>query len=107
AQSGMNPGRGPERSASAGCSPPSTELEARLGHRFADPDLLARALTHASHDAGRSNERLEFLGDRVLGLVVAEKLHALYPADAEGALALKFNALVRQDACARAAEVSG
>ena len=55
----------------------------------------------------RSNERLEFLGDRVLGLIVAEKLHALYPDDAEGALALKFNALARGAACARAAEDAG
>ena len=54
-----------------------------------------------------SNERLEFLGDRVLGLIVAEKLHALYPADAEGALALKFNALARGAACARAASDAG
>jgi ribonuclease-3 len=84
-----------------------TELEARLGHTFHDAGLLARALTHASADSVRSNERLEFLGDRVLGLIVAEKLHALYPGDAEGALALKLNALVRQDACARAAEAVG
>ena len=57
--------------------------------------------------AALSNERLEFLGDRVLGLIVAEKLHALYPDDAEGALALKFNALARGAACARAAEAAG
>ncbi len=69
--------------------------------------MLARALMHSSADTARSNERLEFLGDRVLGLVAAEKLHALYPGDTEGALALKFNALVRQDACARAAEAAG
>ena len=55
----------------------------------------------------RSNERLEFLGDRVLGLIVAEKLHPLYPDDAEGALALKFNALVRQETCARPAKRTG
>ncbi len=54
-----------------------------------------------------SNERLEFLGDRVLGLIVAEELHARYPDDVEGALALKLNALVRQEACARAAEAAG
>jgi len=82
-------------------------LEERLGHRFQDEALLKRALTHASADAQRSNERLEFLGDRVLGLVVAEKLQALYPQDNEGALALKLNALVRQEACAAAAQVAG
>jgi ribonuclease-3 len=90
-----------------GCSPESTDLEARLGHKFRDRDLLKRALTHASANAARSNERLEFLGDRVLGLVAAEKLHALYPDDTEGALALKFNALARREACARAAELAG
>ena len=69
--------------------------------------MLKRALTHASADAVTSNERLEFLGDRVLGLIVAEKLHALYPQDAEGALALKFNALARGAACAKAAAAAG
>jgi ribonuclease-3 len=82
-------------------------VEQKLGHDFSDPELLKRALTHASANARLSNERLEFLGDRVLGLIVAEKLHALYPADAEGALALKFNALARGAACARAAEAAG
>ena len=83
------------------------ELAQRLGHQFSDTGLLRRALTHASADAALSNERLEFLGDRVLGLIVAEKLHALYPDDAEGALALKFNALARGAACAKAAEAAG
>jgi len=69
--------------------------------------LLKRALTHSSADAIFSNERLEFLGDRVLGLVIAEELHKRYPGDAEGALALKLNALVREEACARAAEAAG
>ncbi|MEJ0041358.1 MAG: signal peptidase I [Rhizomicrobium sp.] len=105
--SGTNLGPGPERSASAGCSPSSTDLEDRLGHRFADPGLLKRALTHSSANAIVSNERLEFLGDRVLGLVIAEDLHKRYPDDAEGALALKLNALVREEACARAAEAAG
>jgi ribonuclease-3 len=68
---------------------------------------LTRALTHSSANAQCSNERLEFLGDRVLGLVIAEELHARYPDDAEGALALKLNALVREAACARAAEACG
>ncbi|HEX7725048.1 MAG TPA: ribonuclease III [Rhizomicrobium sp.] len=83
------------------------ELETRLGHRFKDPDLLRRALTHASVSTTDSNERLEFLGDRVLGLVIAEKLHQLYPGDPEGILALKLNALVRSEACALAAEKAG
>ena len=54
-----------------------------------------------------SNERLEFLGDRVLGLIAAERLYALYPGEPEGALALKFNALARGDTCAAAAEAAG
>ena len=75
-------------------------LETKLGHHFSDPELLKRALTHASAHATLSNERLEFLGDRVLGLIIAEKIHTLYADDAEGALALKFNALARGAACA-------
>lgn len=82
-------------------------LAQKLGHSFQDQALLKRALTHASADSIVSNERLEFLGDRVLGLIIAEKLHALYPQDAEGALALKFNALARGAACARAAADAG
>jgi ribonuclease-3 len=85
----------------------SDTLSQKLGHAFQDQALLKRALTHASADAVTSNERLEFLGDRVLGLIVAEKLHALYPHDAEGSLALKFNALARGAACARAATDAG
>lgn len=83
------------------------DLETSLGHTFKDPDLLKRALTHASVSTTGSNERLEFLGDRVLGLVIAEKLHHLYPDDPEGILALKLNALVRSEACALAAEKAG
>lgn len=81
-----------------------TEL---FGHKFRDPALIRRALTHASADSEASNERLEFFGDRVLGLVIAEKLYVLYPDDTEGALALKLNALVRKEACAAAAEAAG
>ena len=80
---------------------PLQRFEARLGHAFKDQRLLTRALTHASASASVSNERLEFLGDRVLGLVIAEKLHRCIPDDPEGALALKLNALVRSEACAR------
>jgi ribonuclease III len=83
------------------------ELAATLGHVFTDKALLARALTHASADTVRSNERLEFLGDRVLGLVVADKLHRLFPEEAEGMLALKLNSLVRRETCAAAAEAAG
>jgi ribonuclease-3 len=83
------------------------ELEEKLGHNFADRKLLERALTHASASSRASNERLEFLGDRVLGLVIAEMLFTAYPEDSEGLLALKYNALVRGEACAAAAESIG
>jgi ribonuclease III len=82
-------------------------LETSLGHVFKDQALLDRALTHSSASAKASNERLEFLGDRVLGLAIAEKLHDLYPDAPEGALALKFNALARGEACAAAADDAG
>ena len=82
-------------------------FQARLGHVFRDPALLERALTHASHGDGRSrtasNERLEFLGDRVLGLMAAEALFQAYEGMDEGGLAHRLNALVYKDACARAA----
>ena len=68
--------------------------------------MLTRALTHASR-GGETNERLEFLGDRVLGLVVAERLHADYPGMNEGGLAVRLNALVRREACAKVGEAAG
>lgn len=79
---------------------------ARLGHEFAQPELLVRALVHPSFaSTGRpSNQRLEFLGDRVLGLVIAEALFAADRAAAEGQLAPRFNALVRRETCAAVAE---
>jgi len=79
-----------------------------LGHRFADPALLEQAATHSSSTspARPDNQRLEFLGDRVLGLIVAEALLAAYPGEAEGALAPRFNALVRRETLAEiAAEI--
>jgi ribonuclease-3 len=84
-----------------------SELQANLGYEFADLSLLVRALTHASADSVASNERLEFLGDRVLGLVIAEALHREFPDESEGMLALRFNALARGEACAAAAEAAG
>ena len=79
------------------------ELEAALGHRFADTALLCQALTHrgAAASPEASNERLEFLGDRVLGLVVADMLCRRFPTEEEGALARRFSSLVRRDSLAR------
>ena len=80
-------------------------LEARLGYRFADPDLHDRALTHSSaispsRRIERSYQRLEFLGDRVLGLVVADMLYRRLPKANEGELSRALNALVRKETCA-------
>ena len=73
----------------------------RLGHVFKRPDLLAQAVTHASMSSANrdDNQRLEFLGDRVLGLVMAEALLAIDTEATEGQLAPRFNALVRKETC--------
>ncbi len=83
----------------------SAELKAfqdRLGHRFKDPDLLVRALTHSSISSAtrQDNQRLEFLGDRVLGLAMAEAVLTHDMDATEGQLAPRFNALVRKETCA-------
>jgi ribonuclease-3 len=84
------------------------ELCIRIGHRFNNPALLKLALTHASARLGsvanEDNERLEFLGDRVLGLAVAELLAESFPHAREGELARWFNNLVRAETCAEIAE---
>jgi ribonuclease-3 len=74
----------------------------RIGHDFKRPELLIRALTHGSisSDTRPDNQRLEFLGDRVLGLVMAEAMLAADKEASEGQLAPRFNALVRKEACA-------
>ena len=83
------------------------QLSEKLGHNFQDDTILRRALTHAGADAARSNERLEFLGDRVLALVVAEELYQRYPDEDEGVLTRRVHALVRWEACARIGEEIG
>lgn len=77
-------------------------FEERLGHSFAKPELLVRAVTHSSVSGPtrEDNQRLEFLGDRVLGLVMAEALLAEDKGASEGQLAPRFNALVRKETCA-------
>jgi ribonuclease-3 len=87
-------------------------IEDRLGHHFADPALLTHALTHRSAADARggqldSNERLEFLGDRVLGLVVAEWLVERYPEEREGNLTRRLSALVATETLARIGEAIG
>lgn len=89
-------------------------IEGILGHRFARPELLREALTHRSAAALRrgrrgagSNERLEFIGDRVLGLLMAEWLAERYPAEQEGALGRRLAHLVSQSVLAAVAEAIG
>lgn len=91
-------------------------LEDRLGHRFADADLLRDALTHPSLAAGAGRrrahgaspyERLEFLGDRVVGLAVAEMLWRRFPDEPEGDLSRRFTALVSQEPMAEIARELG
>lgn len=84
-------------------------FQTRLGHRFAKPDLLVRAVTHASIGTATrpDNQRLEFLGDRVLGLVMAEALLSADESAREGQLAPRFNALVRKETCADVAREVG
>ncbi|HVB88953.1 MAG TPA: ribonuclease III [Beijerinckiaceae bacterium] len=88
--------------------PPLAELEARLGHRFADATLLERALTHVSAAPSEKTrlatyQRLEFLGDRVLGLAVSDMLFQAFPSAHEGELSRRLAELVRKESCAQAA----
>ncbi len=88
------------------------KLEARLGYSFADPSLLDRALTHSSAVApakrvDQSYQRLEFLGDRVLGLTVADLLYRRFPKSAEGDLNRTLVTLVRGETCAAIARELG
>lgn len=77
-----------------------------LGHAPHDPGLFRRALTHSSH--GEENfERLEFLGDRVLGLVAAAWLYRRYPDEPEGRLSMRFNAVVSGETCAEIGRAIG
>jgi ribonuclease-3 len=87
-------------------------LYAVLGHRFADPTLLREALTHRSAErptgaASADNDRLEFLGDRVLGLLISEYLYRRFADATAGELARRYNALVRQESLTRVAEAIG
>jgi ribonuclease III len=87
------------------------ELEKTLGHRFRNQPLLEVALTHASMRGGKckqsDNERLEFIGDRVLGLAIAELLNEHFPEANEGELARRYNRLVRGETCAKIARSIG
>tara|TARA_B100001989_G_scaffold210730_1_gene160058 strand:- start:1299 stop:1967 length:669 start_codon:yes stop_codon:yes gene_type:complete len=74
-------------------------LEKNLKIKFKNKDLLIKSLTHKSYDKENNNEKLEFLGDRVLGMVIAKKLLEIYPNENEGILDKKFASLVNKKTC--------
>ncbi|HBN30901.1 MAG: ribonuclease III [Rhodobacterales bacterium] len=78
------------------------DFSKRIEYEFRRPELLIEAMTHASLSSGTrpDNQRLEFIGDRVLGLVIAEALFQADPSASEGTLAPRFNSLVRKETCA-------
>lgn len=80
--------------------PHQQQFAERLGYHFQNPDYLEEALRHKSLQAGQSNERLEYLGDRVLGLVMAHHLFINYPDTAEGDLSKRLAILVSRNNCA-------
>jgi len=79
-------------------------LEKKIKINFKDKDLLVRSLTHKSYNKEINNEKLEFLGDRVLGLIIAKKLLEIYPNEKEGILDKKFAALVNKKTCLQIAK---
>ncbi len=80
-----------------------SNLEKRINYKFKDKKLLIRALTHKSYDKEDNNEKIEFLGDRVLGLIIAKKLLEIYPDEKEGILDKKFASLVNKKTCLQVA----
>ena len=74
-------------------------LEKKMNIKFKNSDLLSQSLTHKSFSSKINNEKLEFLGDRVLGLVISKKLLELYPDEKEGVLDKKFASLVNKNTC--------
>jgi len=77
----------------------STNLEKKLKLKFTDSKILIKSLTHKSFDSKNNNEKIEFLGDRVLGLIIAKKLLEIYPEEKEGILDKKFASLVNKRKC--------
>ena len=71
-------------------------LQKRLKLKFSDERIFIKSLTHKSFDSKYNNEKIEFLGDRVLGLIIAKKLLELYPEEKEGVLDKKFASLVNK-----------
>ena len=80
------------------------DLQKKIKVKFKNLDLLIQSLTHKSFDTKKNNEKMEFLGDRVLGLVIAKKLLEIYPDEKEGILDKKFAALVNKKTCLEVAK---
>jgi len=80
------------------------QLEKKINIKFKDKKLLVKSLTHKSFDKNNNNEKIEFLGDRVLGLVIAKKLLEIYPDEKEGVLDKKFASLVNKKTCLQIAK---
>ena len=81
-----------------------SNLEKKINIKFKDKNLLIRSLTHKSYDKINNNEKIEFLGDRVLGLVIAKKLLEIYPEEKEGVLDKKYASLVNKKTCLQIAK---
>jgi ribonuclease-3 len=101
-----------KRRSKASARAEAAAIEARLGHKFADPSLLATAFTHVSalksaRSRGDSYQRLEFLGDHVLGLIVSDMLYRAFPKANEGELSKRLADLVRKETCAEVAKSLG
>ena len=77
----------------------SINLDKKLELKLTDPNILTKSLTHKSYDSKNNNEKIEFLGDRVLGLIIAKKLLEIYPEEREGILDKKFASLVNKKKC--------
>src|SRR3569832_32544 len=96
----------------SGSKAATAALEARIGHKFADSGLLATALSHVSalkptRKRGDSYQRLEFLGDHVLGLIVSDMLYRAFPTADEGELSKRLADLVRKESCAEVTKTLG
>ena len=81
-----------------------SNLEKKINIKFKNKDLFIKSLTHKSYDKVNNNEKIEFLGDRVLGLVIAKKLLEIYPDEKEGILDKKFASLVNKKTCLQIAK---
>ena len=79
-------------------------LEKKINFKFKNKKLLIQSLTHKSYDKINNNEKIEFLGDRVLGLIIAKKLLEIYPDEKEGILDKKFASLVNKKTCLQVAK---